>query len=99
MNYLSGPNLLVLATRLSPAILIVMLRPVSGWLVVVAVLTGTGAFVVGMYAGMARQIYLANEYSDKPAVKMLRIRLERWARLSIGLWLAYGLTLITMLVV
>ncbi len=92
MKYLfgGGTYLLLLGTRLWPVILIALLRPVSGWLMAVAVLLGTGAFAVGMYSGVLCQTYLANEYSKTPAVAMLRARLNWLGRLSLGLWLAYA---------
>lgn len=101
MKYLFGGGiyLLLLGSRLLPVILIAVLRPVPGWLIAVAALIGTGAFVVGMYSGMLRQVYLANEYSKTPAVEVLRIRLNRLGRLSLGLWLAYAVSLVALLMV
>ena len=99
IDEVSGVYLLLLGTRLWPVILIAVLRPVSGWLIAGVALIGTGAFMVSMYSGVLRQAYLASEYSENPGVEALHLRLNRLGRLSLGLWLAYGLSLIGLLVV
>jgi hypothetical protein len=92
--------LILLALRLLPIGAIFLLRQgaVSGWLLVIAIAATIVMVTLNLYVDYLSGSYHASEYNPTVAAT-LRARLNRFAPLRLWTWIAYGISLILLLVV
>lgn len=92
--------LLALAVRLLPIGAILLLRrgAVSPSLLVIAIVVTIVMVVVNLYTDYLRGAYSASEHNATVA-NPIRSQLNRFAQYRVITWVAYGITLILLLVV
>jgi hypothetical protein len=92
--------LLAVAVRLLPigAILLVRQGTASSRLLVLAIVVTVLMVVINLYADYLRGAYAAREHNTTIA-DPIRARINQFAPLRIGLWIAYMIALILLLVV
>jgi hypothetical protein len=92
--------LLAVAVRLLPvgAILLVRQGAASSWMLVLAIVVTVVMVVVNLYVDYLRGAYSASEHNAAVA-DPIRARIHPFAPLRIGLWFAYMIALILLLLV